>query len=479
MFFDTVQQYARALWPILVLWIFRFNQMDKMMLAIGTVAVFIAIGVVAYLKYRNFTFFLDEAQGEFVITEGVLNKTKTTIALYKIQQVNIKQSLLQRLIGVYALDVDTAGSNEKEVSVKAISHEVALALKARLLDNESRKPIGPSEETVETHQAKPFIQISMLSLLKIGLTTNYIRTLGVLLAFFATLYDNVLRFSNQGYLDEDQFTGYIDRALLLQSIGFFLLVLVAVILVINVVRAVVRYFGYTVARQSGSLLLSFGLFSTKSTIIKPEKVQIVSVTRNYFQKKMDILELKIKQATSGEREESKQAVEIPGCNTAERDAVLKLLFGKIPEQGAVLLPNFRKLVFAIVTTIVLPLGIFLGVVALAEENLLKFTWIAPVYAVFAMTLLYFGYRNYRLFIADDFIIKQSGAWDVKREIIEPQKIQAIAVSQLFWHKNADIGYLTLHTAGGAIRFQLGDFTTIKQYVNLWLYEIETSDSNWM
>jgi putative membrane protein len=92
---------------------------------------------------------------------------------------------------------------------------------------------------------------------------------------------------------------------------------------------------------------------------------------------------------------------------------------------------------------------------------------------------YFKFSNNRLFINNDFIIKQSGAWDIKKEIIEPSKIQAISTSQLFWHKKLNIGSITLHTAGGDIAFQLGDYTQLKQYINRWLYEIETSDSNWM
>jgi putative membrane protein len=43
----------------------------------------------------------------------------------------------------------------------------------------------------------------------------------------------------------------------------------------------------------------------------------------------------------------------------------------------------------------------------------------------------------------------------------------------------NIGSVTLHTAGGNLAFQLGNYSVIKQQVNLWLYEIETSDSNWM
>jgi putative membrane protein len=106
-------------------------------------------------------------------------------------------------------------------------------------------------------------------------------------------------------------------------------------------------------------------------------------------------------------------------------------------------------------------------------------YLVPVYVSFVGLIQFFKFKNNRLFINDNFIIKQSGAWDIRNEIIEPSKIQAITTSQLFWHKNANIGSVILHTAGGTIAFQLGNFKQIKQYINLWLYEIETSDSNWM
>jgi putative membrane protein len=99
--------------------------------------------------------------------------------------------------------------------------------------------------------------------------------------------------------------------------------------------------------------------------------------------------------------------------------------------------------------------------------------------LFVGAIVYFGFRNDRLFITDNFIIRQSGAWDVDNAIIQPVKIQAITTSQLFWHKNVDIGSITIHTAGGNISFQLGNFSLIKQYVNLWLCKMETTNSNWM
>ena len=179
MFFDTIQHYARALWPILVIWILKFDEINKLYLTLGTIAVFIVIGVVAYLKYLNFTFYLDRENQEFVINEGIFNKTKTTIQLHKIQQVNINQSLIQRAIGVYALDVDTAGSTAKEGKIKAISQLLALELKSCLLDNQN---IKSSQNTVLSTKItpfqaeQPFIKISFLSLLKMGITSNYVRS---------------------------------------------------------------------------------------------------------------------------------------------------------------------------------------------------------------------------------------------------------------------------------------------------------------
>ncbi len=482
MFFDTLQHYARALWPILVIWIFRYDQSNKGYVLLGILAVILVIGTIAYLKYLNFTFYLDHESQEFVINEGIFSKTKTTIQLHKIQQVNINQSLLQKIIGVYALDVDTAGTSDKEGEIKAISHSLALELKSSLLDNENRKSIPINDEAVPAASIEathPFISISFLSLIKMGITSNYVKSFSLLLFFLFTALDYGEKILGDEVYKNANIEKYVNESVLIESFVIILLCLFLLVLIINLVRTILKYFDYKIARQKGSLLISFGLFHTKSTIIKPEKVQITAVSQNYFQKKLNVLELKIKQATHDAKEERRAAIEIPGCNETEKEAILKLLFQKIPEKGIMLKPNFRKLGFAIFLTIGLPL---MGYFIFRNYNPTlgaSYNYLVPAYVIFTGLIQFFKFRNTRLFINDDFIIKQSGAWDISNEIIEPSKIQAITTSQLFWHKNINIGSIILHTAGGTIAFQLGNYNTIKQYVNLWLYELERSDSNWM
>jgi putative membrane protein len=53
---------------------------------LGTVLVVLIIGIVAYLKYQNFTFYLDNENEEFIINEGILIKQKTIIQLNRINK---------------------------------------------------------------------------------------------------------------------------------------------------------------------------------------------------------------------------------------------------------------------------------------------------------------------------------------------------------------------------------------------------------
>lgn len=480
MFFYTLQKFARAFFPIILIFFFKSEKLNLFYIIPGIVVALLILGVFAYFSYLNFTFFIDEENNEFVINEGIFNKTKTAIQLEKIQQVNINQSLIQKIIGVYALEVDTAGSAKKEGSIKAISHNLALSLKARLLDNEKKTEalnIQPDTERIE--EPKPFIKIGLLTLLKIGITSNYLRSIGLLFLFYSYVQENLRNFSETDYLDGSQFENFFETQSILRGVLIVGVVLIVIVLLVNIVRTIVKFFDFTISKQKGSLLLSYGLFNSKSTIIKPEKVQITTITRNFFQRKMDILEIKIQQATSGDLEAKKEITEIPGCNEIEKNEILKLIFNTIPEKGVMMKPNWRKLVFSLFLGIGIPLFIYYIIGKYIEPLAFDYAFLAVGYTIFVAVIMFFAYRNNRLFVNDDYIIIQSGAWDVDNRIIEIGKIQALTTSQLFWHKSPDIGSLTIHTAGGDVEFSLGNFTIIKQYVNQWLYDVEAKNINWM
>lgn len=480
LFADTFQGIVRGLLPLLVIWILKFDQLNKIYLALGIFAVITIIGLIAYLQYLNFTFYIDEEKDEFIINKGVFNKTKIAIQLSKIQQVNINQSFIQRIIGVHALDVDTAGSSNKEVKIRAISHSLALSLKVKLLETDSKQAKIISEERHSEIQQKELITISFLSLVKVGLTSKYGRTFAILMAFLATIYENLQSWINNNNDVGNKIDKYVNQNQSLFGISIALFGILILILIINLVRTIVKYFNFKISKQQKSLVLSYGLLNTRNTIIKPEKVQILTISSNYFQKKLNVLDIKIKQASIGdsEKEQRKSSIEIPGCSPMERDEIIKMLLSEIPTRDFVLKPNIRKIIVSITKLIVIPIFILIALVNLITFSDYDYFILLPFYILIVGLSLYFGFRNNRLFVSNNHIIKQSGVWDIDQEIIEIHKIQALSTQQLFWHKKADIGSITLHTAGGNISFKLVNFTAIKQLVNTWLYQLETSTKSW-
>lgn len=476
MFTDTLQRTIRALFPLLIV---ILTQSQKIYLWPSIGVALLVIAVIAYLKYRNFTFQLDEKNEEFVVRHGIINKSRLAIPLEKIQQVNINQSFIQKIIGVHALEVDTAGSNKTEVSVKAISHKLALSLKARLLAGKSAPKAFEDDVVQETAESEhPFIQISFASLFKTGITSNYARSFALLIAFFITAFQYIEDVITYADIEDDPLDEYINAEVMLKFVFAIIIAIMILTLMVNLIRTVVRYYNFKITKQQESLLLSYGLINTKNTIIRPEKVQILTIGRNFFQKKLNILDLKIRQASGIFNENKKAYIEVPGCNEIEKNELLEFLMGQVPQRGEMIKPNYRKFVFNFFRAVLIPVAIYFTL-AYFFADLLEYIVFVPAYATFATLLVYFGYRNSRLFVNNDYVVNQRGAWDIDNDYLAPHKIQAIALHQFFWQVPADVGAITLSTAGGEVSFGVANFTRLKELVNVWLYQIETSTKHWM
>ncbi|WP_316785319.1 PH domain-containing protein [Pedobacter frigiditerrae] len=480
---NTLQHLIRALiFPL----IFAFAKVDSKHLAYIGLAILVLVVILfvfSYFNYRNFTFFLDEQKQEFIINKGIFNKTQLTVQLDKIQQVNINQNLLQKIIGIYGLKVDTAGSEGQEVSIKAIDEKIANSLREHLL---SRKSVLANEtstnETATIQEDVPFLKVSLGTLFKVGLTSNYGSTIALLIAFIYPLIHNAKEFLKAFDMDEGQVENAVESLFTLFSIGILVAVILFLILAINVIRTFVKYFEFHISKHKHSLLISHGLFAKKNTLLSPNKVQITSYSQNYFQKKMNLLNMNLKQASSGVAKDGKNLESnnllIPGCNPSERDELIKMIMGEIPAKGKMFIPDWRFLNLPIFFRVVFPIGIFMIFWSFIPE-FKPYYPAAIIYFLMAVPMIYISYKRHRITVNKEFIVKRSGIWDVKNSLLFPHKIQAITTFQYPWHKGVDVGHVNLHTAAGVIHFKYGNYTEIKKLVNYWLYQIESGSEEWM
>ena len=479
MFADTLQRILRAFWPLLIVWIVKLDSLNKLLFFVGIAVVVVLIAIYSYLQYLFFTFYIDEETNEFIIQKGVFNRTKIAIQLHKIQQVNINQSLIQRLVGVYKLEIDTAGSDKKEASISAISHNLATILKEQLTHHSEIENAVFDENS--SNEPTSILKINLLSLIKIGFTSNYVKSFALLFVFFTTIMENIRQLSDNEVINEDNVTSFFDRFSLYSNIALGIGVIISLVLIVNLVRTIIKYFNFTIQKNNQSVSLFYGLLATKNTLLNPNKVQKVIITQNFFQKKLDILTISVQQASSdAEMSKVLNKIEVPGCTQLESNEILKLLFNKLPEKGAVFVPNWRKLVVNLFFLLIVPVFIFF-IINLKTSFLSWNEWFmySAIFTLFAGILILFSYKNYKLFATNEYIFKQNGAWDIDSSIIEPFKIQAITTHQFIWQKATNIGSVTLYTAGGNISFSTANYIEIKKLVNYWLYQVETSTKNWM
>lgn len=480
---DTLQKLIRALIIPVVIFIVKAEKGLLIYSAIGIGALALIVLLFSYLNYRRFTFFLDDHRQEFIINKGIFNRTLLTIPLAKIQQVNINQSILQQIIGVYSLQIDTPGSDSKEVSMKAIDQQIAYQLKEHLL---SGKKTETEEATIiqdqQVYTDIPVLNISIKTLFKVGLTSNYGSSVALLIGFAYALFHNAKELIRAFDTDNGQVEAAIKTGFSLFSVGILITLLLLALLAINIVRTYIRHFDFKISKHKHSLLITAGLFTKKNKLLSPNKVQVTSYSQNYFQKKFNLLNMNLKQAESGheqnEKEMQKSNLEVPGCNPTERDELLRMILGRLPTAGKTLEPNYRFLNLPIFFTAILPVSVFF-IFWYNFEQIQAFYPLAIMYLMISIIMIYFSYRRHRLIVNQEFIIKRSGIWDIKHDIIFPHKIQSITTYQYPWHKSADIGHVNLHTAAGIIHYQFGNYSEIKQLVNYWLYQIESGSEEWM
>ncbi|MDT0647361.1 PH domain-containing protein [Zunongwangia sp. F260] len=482
-FAASLYKIFRIFWAVLIYFIIQqSNAFSFIYVLIPLIVVILAV-VHSYFSYRNFKFHINWEKEEFVLTKGVFSTDFIAIPFDKIQQVNFERGILERVIGIYSLVIDTAGSDQKEIKIHAIEREKAEELSAILLSKKKEQhenlDVAYAEEPKEDEETQWTHKLEIGRLLKIGISSNFLRGFGLIIAFLSTLYNE---FSRLFFEDEE---------LLLKEAGniplplesFFIFAILAVILLllsvfITVAEVLVKYYNLKLVQTSERLHLEMGLRTNTKVSLQPRRVQIVSIITNPLQKWLNIYEVKI--TLAGSREKSaKSKISIPGLEKGATRRIKSFLYGKhTEEEKGVFKPNIvdflRRVNFGLIPLIIS----YIIPITIEEVNVSE--WL--IFAVFyTISMLFYNFRMFKsmkLTFSEDFLVKSYGVWSLVEQTTEIYKLQSVSIKRPFWYKRRGLVNVSLHTAGGDISFRAVD-EEILTYMNYSLFRIETSEKAWM
>lgn len=468
----------KGFWPIFALFAIKGFPADAWWVYLAAAGVVMLAFIRVSINYFYFSY--QVIHDEFVIKKGWLNKSTTVIKLDKIHEINLNQKFIHKLIGLYLVNIDTAGSSKTEIEINGIDFKKALALKdvlAQKVEVESDSVI--LEEDIPNQTASnDKIKIDLFSLIKIGLTRNYLQTFGLMIAFSfqiieqlqdffyeddTSVYDNIINNSYQEYL------GILGIVLFLG--------LIILIIAFNLVRTLLTYFNYQLNLKDKHLTASYGLTDSHIVSVPANKVQMFQFQQNYFQKVMNLFEVKIKQVESSEDNKKKKGLIIPGANQLELNKIFRVIFGdNLIDFSSFYKPNQRVLLIKFLWLCV-PFSIALTVLYFTGS--FSFVWIVLLFFVLFFVLICIGYKNEKMVFKNDFIVLKKGIWDISTMYLPIDKIQKVTITQSYFQQKSQIGSLNLHTAAGTVTMYYYDFTMLQPLANEILYKIEKNNRLWM
>lgn len=431
--------------------------------------VILLVLIVSILKYLNFKFHISN-EG-FHLQKGIVNKENIIIPRAKIQNVYIKQNLLQQLINVSSLAIETASDDKAEVEISALPTALALELQ-KLLISEKQNELSKSIETNSYYKA------SIQKLFLEGITNNHFKSLLVIITFFSGLY-----YENKAYLQELQFDEKVDGLLQSDSQSFFNVIVINLILIVLMLLAVILFsiiktfllsYNLQVTEQNNNLSISKGLLNKVNLNLLPSRIQTLTVKTNKLKQLFQLYTLHIKQAMTSK--DQKDNTSVVGLNMVQVEYLINQLFRDFSTPETKLKPEYYYKRLAIIRSVVILVILNVICFLLKDYNFYLLNLIAVPYAYF-----YVKYSYLKAFysVNERFVTVESGFIDSTKHILEVHKIQSVSLEQTLFQKRRYIASLLITTASGSVRIPHVKEDQAKTLMDFLLYHVEISQKNWM
>lgn len=478
LYFKQIYTTLKLFWILLFFAIKDFSKFSKIgenYIYLGILVVLLFFFIRAFLIYKNFLFKIDN--NHFILQQGIISKTNTSIPFHRIQNINFKQNLVQQIINVYEVSIETAGSTDTEIAIKALNFEDANNLKSVILDS---KEIN--ESIVKQSTEKPFLKISILELFKVSLTENHLRNLflffAILLGFFQQIQQIADSFGETETLD-----GFIKDSTNAVSTSFILVFSLLVFLTITAfitsfVRIFLVHFNLSAYLKKDAFEINQGLFTKKSIILKKQKIQNITVSTNPLKRLIGISYITFKQAVSGKiNQKNEKVIKIVGCKKNQVDDVKTNLyqFKDIEAQDKMYPDTYYKnrvYLFNLLFLVIIYVSIYIFTEPFFLYSLVL---ILPIYGFLIQKKI--KKRFYKL--NDEMIVVGNGMIETHHTYLELFKVQNIKLKQTIFQQRSNVTDLILQTASGKITVPCLSYSKAIEMYNHILYKVETSHKSWM
>jgi len=383
--------------------------------------------------YRRFDYELTDDGLD--LASGVVSRRHREIPLRRVQNVDISRNVVQRALGLAALDLETAGGGETEASLRYVGYDEAKRLQReiqRLKRSAGATDAGEAADRTADPQETLF-ELATPELVALSLLSFDLRYVSVL-AFGPVAFPFV--------------PGIADLAIL----GGVMLVavLAAGLWAISAVLTFARYYGFRLSRVGEELRYERGLVQRYDGSIPLEKVQTVTLRENVLMRRFGYAALAVETAgyAPGQTPSGGSEAAVP---LATRERVLDLArevepfeppaFERPPKRA-----RTRYIVrYAIALTGIA--GVLFGARALAGRPDL---WYAPLaLVVLAPVAAHLKWASRGYAAGERHVATRNGFWQRTTKIVAYDRVQTVIESRTVFQRRRRLATVVVDTASSA------------------------------
>ncbi len=430
------------------------------------------VGIISYFRYF---YWIEDKQ--LVIRSGIFKKTLTQIPFDRIQTIDFEQNLIHQAFSVIGLKIDTAGTNNTETKMHALTKEKAEKLRTFILSQKQalETTTNPTENSIVVNeQSEEIYSIDFPRLLKIGLTENHIRSGFFILFGLFWFVDNI---REAGVDVEGIGSQYYDQVL--NSIFIIITIAIFFVLIsmfISVGRVFLKYFDLKFYRSYNGFKIISGLFNRKEVAALDSKIQLLEWKQNLIQKSLGFHNLILKQASSAELGR-KKSILIPGVYREDIEDVKDYLF---PERGEEDTPMFKLNKWSLWRPLMYIsfLASILSAFFVYTSSYYNLAFILLAFIIIVVRSFkkykkaYYGVNNKAIFV-------RGGVFGHSKWMTMHHKIQSIEINQSPFQYRRNLASLQVHTASGSKVIPYIELDKAEYLYDYLTYEVERSDEEWM
>ncbi|NMO23344.1 PH domain-containing protein [Pyxidicoccus fallax] len=405
---------------------------------------------VAALLYEVATTRYRVVGAQLEIRSGVFTKTSRFIEAARVQNTEVVQPFVSKLLGLVELKVETASGQKAEGHLRGLTPGDAQALidalhMARGNKAQALAPVGTPGEA----DGEVLANTRLVDLLRYGATATGLGVLAVVMGALNELME----------LFHDWALPWMQahwKGLARPGMGWVSAVLVVlagllVLWLVNVVLAVLRFHGFRLVDTGTHFRALGGLFTSRQITVRHERIQQVVLDEPLLRRWFGFGSVEVETAgvRAGREAAERAELVVPVVPTSRMEALVDRLIPGLPAAlGTLSLrPAHPK---SLLRARIRAVGV--SVLVATPATFLLWPWGVLAWALLPLQLVgaWFDWRFQGWLITDTLVVVRQGFWRRRTTVLQRARIQAVNAVQGPLERGYGIGHVRVAVAGSDV-----------------------------